>query len=111
MDGSDEILRTHPLPYRAMAWILQNHHSDDFPGNPRLSYQHQALRMRGARKELRQARAWAVWALVCAIRPRLPGDATLPEYSIREIAVELETQGIPGERALWEQAFSEARVK
>jgi len=107
MDGSEKILRTHPLPYRAMAWILQNHSSDDFPGNPRLSYQHQALRMRGARKELRQARAWAVWALVCAIRPHLPGDTTLEEIPIIEIAVQLEKQGIPGERALWEKILAE----
>jgi hypothetical protein len=107
VDGSEEVLRAYPLPYRAVAWILQHHRSDDFPGNPRLSYQHQALRIRGARKELRQARAWAVWALVCAIRPHLTGDATLPEKTHHEIAAALEREGNVGERALWAEVLEE----
>lgn len=109
LDGTEEILKEHPLPYRAMSWILQHHSSDDFPGNPRLSYQHQAMRIRGHRKEIRQARAWAVWALVSQIRPHLPGDTTMKELSLDEIAVSLETFGLPQECELWRSCLDVAR--
>ena len=97
--ADDPILQLWPLPYSAMAWILQHHDSDDFPGNPRLSYQHQATRLRGERAELRAARAWAVWAIVCAIRPHLPGDPTCPELSHKEIKDLLDEYGHPEEGA------------
>jgi hypothetical protein len=110
LDGTEEILKEHPLPYRAMSWILQHHSSDDFPGNPRLSYQHQAMRIRGHRKEIRQARAWAVWALVCQIRQHLPGDTTMKELSLEEIAESLETFGLPQECELWRSCMLEQAV-
>lgn len=105
MMPDDPILRLWPLPYAALAWILREHDSDDFPGNPRLSYQHQACRLRGERRELRTARAWAVWALACAARPRLPGDLICPEQSLTEITETLEKEGHPGEAALWRRAL------
>jgi len=76
-DLSEEaaVLKSWPLPYAAIQWMVQTHPSDDFPGNPRISFQHQATRIRGARRELRQARAWAVWYLICQAKPSLPGDA------------------------------------
>jgi hypothetical protein len=95
------ILHTWPLPYAALFWILKNHSSDDFPGNPRLSYQHQACRLRGDRAELRAARAWAVWALACAARPQLPGDPSCPERSLAEITALLDQWGHPGESQHW----------
>lgn len=105
--ASDEaILKQWPLPYAALAWIIRHHTSDDFPGNPRLSYQHQATRLRGDRRELRSARAWAVWALVCQIRPHLPGDPTCPEPSMAQIQDLLDQHGHPGESELWREAFA-----
>jgi len=101
----DAILRSWPLPYAALAWMLRENDSDDFPGNPRLSYQHQACRLRGERRELRTARAWAVWALACAARPHLPGDPTCPELSLTEIAESLEKEAHPGEAPLWRRAL------
>lgn len=108
VNGSEAILRDFPLPYRAMAWIIRNHSSDDFPGNPRISYQHQALRIQGGRQELRKARAWAVWALVCRVRPQLEGDASLPELSLDRIVAALDIHGIVGECAIWGSALREA---
>lgn len=103
--ADDPILRTWPLPYAAMAWIVQHHDSDDFPGNPRLSYQHQATRLRGERRELRSARAWAVWAIVCSIRPHLDGDASCQELSLEEIQHLLEKHGHLGEGLSWRKVI------
>lgn len=101
----DPILRSWPLPYNAMAWIVRHHDSDDFPGNPRLSFQHQATRLRGERRELRSARAWAVWAIVCAIRPHLDGDPSCQELSLEEIQHLLEKHGHPGEGLSWRKVI------
>jgi hypothetical protein len=109
--ASDDILRTWSLPYAALLWILKNHSSDDFPGNPRLSYQHQACRLRGERSELRAARAWALWALTCAARPHLPGDPTCPEPSLTEIAALLDRWGHPGESQLWQKILQNATTQ
>jgi len=99
----DAILEQWPLPYAALKWIVAHHHSDDFPGNPRISFQHQATRLRGERRELRRARAWATWALIRRARPSLPGDAQDPveEPSHEEIEARLATLGHPGEAQLW----------
>jgi hypothetical protein len=100
------ILRQWPLPYAALRWILEQHDSDDFPGNPRLSFQHQACRMRPPRQAIRAARAWAVWALACRARPTLPGDATLPELAPAAVRSLLDAHGLPGEAAQWEQQWA-----
>lgn len=99
--ADDAVLLTWPLPYAALSWMLRQHDDDDFPGNPRLSYQHQACRLSGERSELRSARAWAVWALACAARPQLPGDPDCPERTVDEITALLTRFGHPGEAALW----------
>lgn len=44
-----EVLREWPLPYRALHWIVANYPSQDYPGNPHISFQHQATRLRGDR--------------------------------------------------------------
>ena len=108
---TDPLLRQWPLPYAALAWMLRENDSDDFPGNPRLSYQHQACRLRGDRRELRTARAWAVWALACTARPHLHGDDTCPELSLTEIAESLEKEGHPGEAALWKKSLQALHPK
>ncbi len=105
LDGSESILRQHPLPYQAMQWIIANHDSDDFPGNPRLSYQHQACRIGEPRRAQRAARAWAVWAIICRERPHLGGDPSLPEWNHLTIAQELATHGIQGEIETWKKVM------
>ena len=105
----DPILKEWPLPYAALKWIVENHHSDNFPGNPRISFQHQATRLKGQRKELRRARAWAVWALICETRPSLQGDLNDPvdEPSHDEIFKFLSNFGHSNEAELWKTTLTE----
>ena len=105
LNGDEPDLLAWPLPYDAFRWIVENHHSDDFPGNPRLSFQHQACRIRGLRSEIRSARAWARWAIVCRVRPQLPSDPTCPEREAADIAVLLEKSGLAGEVILWKNSM------
>ena len=104
---SAPVLRDWPLPYAALHWIVAHHTSDDFPGNPRVSFQHQATRLRGPRAELRRARAWAVWALIRDARPHLPADDAqgILEPSLPDIATMLERHGHPNETNLWKAIF------
>jgi len=103
IEAPDPILRKWPLPYAALQWILANHSSDDFPGNPRISFQHQATRLRGHRQDLRRARAWATWALVRQAKPELPGDVVDPatEPTSEEISRLLKRHGHSAEAELW----------
>ncbi len=109
--AADPVLRRHPLPYAAIRWVVAEHGSDDFPGNPRISFQHQARRMRGTRQDLRRARAWAAWALVRAARPGLPDDPAedhLPEPSTGQIEALLRDYGHAGEAQLWRRTLESA---
>jgi len=101
-------LHEWPLPYRALSWIVANHPSDDFPGNPRISFQHQATRLRGERIELRRARAWAVWALIRQAKPELPGDRAQEtrEPDLGEIEAALRGHGHSNESQVWQSALS-----
>ena len=72
--GDEAVLRDHPLPYAAMAWLMANTPADVFLGNPRVHFQHYADRMNAPRREQRRWRAWACWALARAVRPDLPND-------------------------------------
>lgn len=105
---SAPVLQDWPLPYRALRWIVANHPGEDFPGNPRVSFQHQATRLRGERQKLRRARAWAVWALIREVRPELPGDAreTIAEPNRETIERALEAHGSMGEAAVWRRAYT-----
>lgn len=73
----DAILKTHPLPYRAVAWLMVHRKADQFIGNPRFHYQHLASRLRGPDKELAVWRCWACWYLAKEVLPEkeFPGDA------------------------------------
>jgi hypothetical protein len=110
-DVSDDaaILKQWPLPYAALGWIIANHSSDDFPGNPRISFQHQATRLRGDRQALRRARAWAVWALIRKAKPTLPGDLMqgIEEPILEHIEAELRAIGHPNEVAIWQAALAD----
>jgi hypothetical protein len=109
---ADPILKEWPLPYAALQWIVANHHSDHFPGNPRISFQHQATRLRGERQELRRTRAWAVWAIIRATRPDLSGDAAqgIIEPSTEAIEAQLHLHGHKNEAVRWLQAIHSVRL-
>lgn len=106
LESDCEVLETWPLPYAAFHWIVSAHSSDDFPGNPRVSFQHQATRIRGPREELLRARAWGVWALVRAAKPSLPPDASqgITEPSLNVIERKLATYASIREAELWRAA-------
>ena len=101
------VLEKWPLPYAALKWIIANHPFDSFPGNPRISFQHQATRLRGERQALRRARAWAVWALVRKAKPNLCGDDSqgIEEPTIDWIAEQLQKQGHKNEAIIWHAAL------
>lgn len=95
-----------PIPYAALAWIVAHHPGDSFMGNPRVSFQHQADRVRGNQAPLKSARAWAVWRLVCIVRPDLPGD---PRHRVEppdDQAIEhrLDLFGLNDEIKVWRRA-------
>lgn len=100
---ADPVLDRWPLPYAALKWIVASHPSEGFPGNPRISFQHQATRLRGERQALRRARAWAVWALIRKAKPTLCGDEVqaIEEPTIDRIAEQLKNEGHTNEAAIW----------
>jgi hypothetical protein len=106
----DTVVHSWPMPYAAMAWIMHHVPRDLFCGNPRVHFQHYADRMNAPRRELRTTRAWACWALACAVRPDLPGDpkhaVELPSHE--QITNGLEQRGLPGEALLWQQVLDGA---
>ena len=106
-DGA-AVLREWPLPYRALHWIVVNHPNQDFPGNPRISFQHQATRLRGDRAALRRASALAVWKLICAAKPELLADTTqeIKQITLDEIEMRLAKHGHSNEVQIWQSAFS-----
>lgn len=109
LDGSEPVLATWPLPYRALAWIVREHPGDTFLGNPRISFQHLADRVRGPDRARRQARAWAAWYLVRQARPDLPGDPThaVAEPAAEDVVAALNAHGHPGEAATWQALADE----
>jgi len=104
------VLQEWPLPYQALHWIVAQHPSEAFPGNPRISFQHQATRLRGEREELRRARAWAVWALIRTAKPELPRDVAqaVKEPTFQQIEQSLVEHGHANEAALWRGASASA---
>ncbi len=103
LHGDEPVLREWPLPYAAMAWVLRAAPSETLVGNPRVHFQHYAGRMNAPRREQRQARAWACWAITRAVLPQLAGDPrhAIEEPSLEEIAARLAAYGHPGEAELW----------
>jgi hypothetical protein len=103
----DAVLREHPLPYAAMAWLLRHHQPGQFIGNPRRHFQHLATRMSGPRTEIRIWRAWACWWMTRVIDPSLPADEEqlarepVREPSVAEITEGLQSHGHPAEVELW----------
>ena len=106
------IFEIWPLPYRAVAWIAIKHPDLDFPGNPLLSFYHQASRMPQHFSELRRWRAWALYSLLDELRPQLHCpriDTNLtPERS--QIKTQLKRLGIEQECCIWESACGLAQT-
>lgn len=98
------------LPYHPLAWMMRHYdpQTNAFIGNPRLSFQHQALRLRGPRHQQRRARAWAINAIARTTLPHLPPDPTIttPEPTPEQIATLLTHTGLPGEATLFLQALT-----
>ena len=103
LSGGELELRAHPLPYAAMAWLIDATPPGVFLGNPRVHFQHYADRMNEPRCEQRRWRAWACWALARAVRPDLRGDAKhrVVEPTTAAINAALRAHGLPGEADLW----------
>ena len=102
-----EVLREWPLPYRALYWVVANHPSQDYPGNPLTSFHQQATRLRGDRMALRRARAWAVWKLICLAKPELHTYTYkgIKQPTLDEIEQGLVKHGHPNEVQIWQSAF------
>lgn len=101
------VLDQWPLPYAALHWIVATHRTNHFPGNPRISFQHQATRLRGQRQALRRARAWAVWALIRKAKPTLSKDhaQAIKEPTPDWIEAQLREEGHTNEVAIWKAAL------
>ncbi len=105
LDGSESQLGQWPLPFRALQWFLLNYREEyGFLGNPRISYQHQAGRIRGERRCQISWRAWACWYIVKQARPDLEPDRKhrIEEPEKCEIAAGLKTHGILDELQTWQ---------
>lgn len=106
------ILVEHPVPYRAVAWILQHREDGEFIGNPRRHWQHLATRMSGPRPELRAWRAWACWALARRWMPEMPADEKqiseegTEEPTLDRIESEIRDRGWDAELEEWKMALS-----
>jgi hypothetical protein len=107
LTGGEGVLREWPLPYAATGWIIRHTPEGVFIGNPRVHFQHYADRMNAPRREQRQARAWACWAITRAVRPDLPADAKhqVREPTHDEIGAALRHYGHPAEEDLWRAAL------
>lgn len=107
LKGDASVLSDWPLPYAAMAWVMQHRREDDFVGNPRRHFQHLATRMVEPRRELRSWRAWGCWWYACQIFPDFPADEKqleeegVHEPTLNDIAQNLERVGIEGEVEIW----------
>jgi hypothetical protein len=103
LTGAEPVLRDHPLPYAAMAWLIARTPREVFLGNPRVHFQHYADRMNEPRREQRRWRAWACWALARAVRPDLPNDPkhAVVEPTLGQIDAALRAHGHVGEAELW----------
>lgn len=112
LTGSEPLLQRHPLPYRAMAWLIAQTPKGVFLGNPRVHFQHYADRMNEPRREQRRWRAWACWALARAVRPDLPDDPRhrVVEPTFERIEAALRTYGHPGEAQLWRAELDRVSV-
>ncbi|GAA5484466.1 hypothetical protein Hsar01_03710 [Haloferula sargassicola] len=106
--GDAAVLTPLPPPYAALRWMLEHRPDGRFLGNPVRHFQHLATRVKGVRREVRSARAWACLHLAEEILPadEFPRDLhqiqresiTIPDRD--EVRRSLEFLGWPGEADL-----------
>lgn len=74
-------------PYQAYLWIIQFPNPRGFLGNPRISFQHQTLRMPENSSTAKRCRANALWLLTIKARPDLTSDPNEkePDKSIEKL--------------------------
>ncbi|MDZ4742999.1 MAG: hypothetical protein SGI98_06225 [Verrucomicrobiota bacterium] len=98
-------LRPWPVPYAAVAFILNAATAKEIGGNPRVHYEHLATRLEGEANKLRVWRAWACWWMVRKLRPDFPADPKqlVPEPLPAQIAEGLRRQGSEDELRLWQK--------
>lgn len=117
LTADEPILRQHPLPYQALAWLILNAPADQFLGNPRRHWQHLATRMVEPNKALRTWRAWACWHLAKTLLPESTFPADLKqirnehiiEPTFDQIFAHLEKLSPADDLATWQHALHWAR--
>lgn len=117
--GDEEVLRTWPLPYRALLWILLNAPEEGFLGNPVRHFQHLATRMCGRNAGLRSWRAWACYHLSAGVLPALDFPADFQQIEREGIVVPemvgvldaLDQQGFTGEVDLLQGLMTEMKAR
>lgn len=112
LTGSEPSVRRWPMPYEALAWMLESAPNDLFIGNPRVHFQHYADRMNEPRRDQRRWRAWACWAITRTARPEWPAD---PRHAVREPELDeidraLLEHGLPGEAKKWRETLRGCRA-
>lgn len=87
--------------YTAYLWMLRNYRGNGFLGNPRISFQHQAMRI-SQDEALKRARARALWHLTRLALPDLPPDPSEKEISsdLADLRTYLDRQGLEEEGSL-----------
>lgn len=115
-DDETVLLREHPWPYAAVAWMVGHAPADAYLGNPRRHYQHLATRMNhGPLREIRILRAWACWAIVRKIRPEFPADEeqlvdeSVVEPTVDQLAMHPAWGARPRERREWLEVMGESQ--
>lgn len=99
ISADEPALMDYPLPYQAYRWLIEHAYNVGFLGNPRISFQHQAVRIRGKDSARVRARAHALWWLTCKSRPEMHGDpdCSEPIGSLHAVLDRLSCQGLEGE--------------
>lgn len=110
----EPILQRLPLPYKPMAWIMQQRPEGQFIGNPRRHFQHLATRMVGLHKELRTWRAWACWYLSKVLLPEADHPADMKQVRMEgvvkptflQIRKQLRRLSPANDEAMWLEALA-----
>jgi hypothetical protein len=112
LQADDAVYGVQPWPYAVYVWLWRWRGSGQrFWGNPRISFQHQALRIRGHDRHaaLCRARATAVWLLATRQCPELAADPQAAEpdaAACEQLFDTLATLGSPAEALTYATVIS-----
>jgi len=108
-DGGPTPAHAHSA-WLAYVWFLGEEDGRGFLGNPRVSFSHQATRMRPPVNPLNNHRAWALWHLTRIARPDLPPDPGVAENAPSPVRLQetLSSRGFPGEGDAFQEAIGAA---